>query len=90
MDDATQLDDLYDDENTDERTGEVSETPRSRQAHPLDLFSLTAGLLALVGGGLYLLGELTGVDVEPGLVAAAVVVLLGVAGIVLALRRREG
>lgn len=81
MDDATQLDDLHDDAD--------APPPRARQTHPLDLFSLTTGLLALVGAGLYLLGELTDLDVQPGLVAAAVVVLLGVAGIVLALRRPD-
>ena len=60
---------------------------RPSQAHPLDLFSLVAGLLAVIGGGLYLLGDLTDLHVEPALVVAAVVVVLGAAGIVLALRR---
>lgn len=55
--------------------------------HPLDLFSLTGGLVAVLAAGLYLLGELTDVTVEPGLVAAVVVVVLGLAGIVAAARR---
>ncbi|HEU0103627.1 MAG TPA: hypothetical protein VFR07_15005 [Mycobacteriales bacterium] len=55
--------------------------------HPLDLFSLVAALVCLLVAGLYLLDELTSVEVEPGLVTAAAVVVLGGAGVLGALRR---
>ena len=61
--------------------------PERTTGHPLDLFSLVAGLLAVLGAGLYLLGELTDTEVGAGLVTAVVVVVLGAAGILVAVRR---
>ena len=79
---TTVLDDLHDTAGS-----EALPDGRPPQTHPLDLFSLVTGLLAVVGATLYLLGELTDLDVRPALVVAAAVVVLGGAGVVLAVRR---
>ena len=53
--------------------------------HPLDLFSLLAGLLFLTLGLLYVIGEYTTVHVDARLVLPLLLIWLGVSGLVGAL-----
>ena len=48
------------------------------ERHPLDLVSLVAGLLALTGGGLYLLDDSGAAQVDEAVTAASLLVVLGV------------
>lgn len=61
--------------------------PDSSPAHAPDVVSLTAGLLAVVLAGLYLVTDLTGAHVTAGLVAAVAVLTLGAVGLLAGLRR---
>jgi hypothetical protein len=53
--------------------------------HPLDLFSLLAGLLFFALGLLYVIGEYTTVHVDARLVLPLLLIWLGVSGLVGAL-----
>jgi hypothetical protein len=55
--------------------------------HPLDVRSLTAGFVAVAVALLYLVPDLTAVRVNGALVAAVVVVVLGLGGLLAGARR---
>jgi hypothetical protein len=56
--------------------------------HPADAFSLVMGLLFLALGGLYLVHDLSGPDVDLRWVAPAALIAIGVAGLAASVRRR--
>lgn len=60
---------------------------RPETVHALDVVSLVAGLLAVACAALYLLGDLTTLDIGPSVVASAVVAVLGVSGLVVGVRQ---
>jgi hypothetical protein len=55
--------------------------------HPLDLFSLVAGLLFAVLGALFGLDQLDALDVDLRWIPAIVLLVLGAAGIIASLTR---
>ena len=56
--------------------------------HERDALSLMSGLLAVLAAGLYLLHDLTDVDVDARWIAPAVLLAVGTAGLLAALRPR--
>lgn len=55
--------------------------------HDRDAVSLMAGLLAVLGAGLYLLSDLGALDVDGGWVAPVVLIAVGLVGLGSTLRR---
>jgi hypothetical protein len=71
-------------------TAEVSVTGRSSERHPLDVFSLLAGLVFLGIGVTFLVDEsTTGADADLGWIVAALLIGLGLAGALGSLVRRR-
>ena len=55
--------------------------------HEPDVFSLMSGLLLTLIGGLYLLGDLTSVDLDGRWVGPVVLIAVGLVGLLSTLRR---
>ena len=72
-------------ENTDMSRSEVSE---HRTRHQADAFSLVMGLLFMALGGIYLVHDLSGPDVDLRWVGPAALIAIGVAGLAASVRRR--
>ena len=57
--------------------------------HERDTVSLMAGLLLVLGAGLFLLGDLTGVDLDGRWVAPLVLIVVGGVGLLSTLRSHQ-
>jgi hypothetical protein len=65
-----------------------NESERRSSRHPADAFSLVMGLLFMALGGLYLVHDLSGPDVDLRWVGPAALVGIGIAGLTASVRRR--
>jgi hypothetical protein len=70
-------------------SGRRTTVDRTTERHPLDLFSLLAGMVFVGIGVVFLVDESAGLDLDVGWVLAALLVGLGLAGALGTLTRRR-